>query len=169
MSLGTKKKNGKDFSSPYTVMNALREGDIYTKLSCVIFGAGNFARKQIGKGLLFLALEIAYIYYMINNGIVSIQNFITLGVKEQGEVYNEQLGIYEYVAGDNSMLCLLYGVITFFLTAAFIFLVVSAGKSAYCTQLRKELGKPVPKLKDDLYSLKQGNLHKLMLLNYSLF
>ena len=44
MSIGTKKKPGKDFSSPYTVMNAIKQGDIFTKLSCVIFGAGNFAR-----------------------------------------------------------------------------------------------------------------------------
>ena len=149
--------------SDATVMDALVKGNIVTKLSFIICGLGNILNKQIAKGLAFFALEIAYIYYMINNGFTSIQNFITLGVNEQGEVYNEQLGIYEYVAGDNSMLFLLYGVITFFLTAAFIFLVVSAGKSAYCAQLRKELGKPVPKLKDDLYSLKQGNLHKLML------
>lgn len=149
--------------SETTVMDALVRGNIVTKLSFIICGLGNILNKQIAKGLAFLALEIAYIYYMISFGFTSIQNFITLGVKEQGEVYNEQLGIYEYVAGDNSMLCLLYGVITIFLTAAFIFLLVAAGKSAYCTQLTKELGKPVPKLKDDLYSLKQGNLHKLML------
>ena len=149
--------------SDATVMDALVRGNIITKLSFIICGLGNIVNKQIAKGLAFLVLEIAYIYYMISNGVVSIQNFITLGVKEQGEVYNEQLGIYEYVAGDNSMLCLLYGVITFFLTAAFIFLMVSAGKSAYCIQLKKELGMPVPKLKDDIYSLKQGNLHKLML------
>ena len=110
-----------------------------------------------------MALEVAYIYYMINNGLKAIQNFITLGVNEQGEVYNEQLGIYEYVAGDNSMLCLLYGVITFFLTAAFIFLMASAAKSAYGIQWRKEHNMPIPKLKDDIYSLRQGNLHKLML------
>ena len=30
-------------------------GDIFTKLSYIIFGVGNLARKQIVKGLLFLA------------------------------------------------------------------------------------------------------------------
>ncbi len=149
--------------SDVTVMDALVKGNIITKLSFIICGLGNILNKQIAKGLAFLALEAAYIYYMINSGITSIQNFITLGVNEQGEVYNEQLGIYEYVAGDNSMLFLLYGVITIFLTIAVIFVMVSAGKSAYGVQFRKEHGMPIPKLKDDIYSLKQENLHKLML------
>ena len=149
--------------SDATVMDALVKGNIITKLSFIICGLGNILNKQIVKGLSFLALEVAYIYYMINNGLKAIQNFITLGVNEQGEVYNEQLGIYEYVAGDNSMLCLLYGVITFFLTAAFIFLMASAAKSAYGIQWRKEHNMPIPKFKDDIYSLRQGNLHKLML------
>ena len=74
----------------------------FTKLSFIICGLGNIVNKQIAKGLAFLVLEIAYIYYMINNGIVSIQNFITLGVKEQGEVYNEQLGIYVVKSIGNS-------------------------------------------------------------------
>ena len=84
--------------SDATVMDALVKGNIITKLSFIICGLGNIVNKQIVKGLAFLALEIAYIYYMINTGFTSIQNFITLGVNEQGEVYNEQLGIYEYVA-----------------------------------------------------------------------
>ena len=158
-----KKKNIVKNPSDATMMDAIKNGDIITRLSFFICGLGNIVNKQFAKGLAFLALEIAYIYYMVSNGFTAIQNFITLGVKEQGEVYNEQLGIYEYVAGDNSMLCLLYGVITIFLTLVFLFVMASAGKSAYCIQLRKERGMSIPKLKDDLYSLKQGNLHKLML------
>lgn len=158
-----KEKNIVRKPSDATVIDALVKGNIITKLSFIICGLGNILNKQIVKGLAFLALEIAYLYYMVSYGVTSIQNFITLGVNEQGEVYNEQLGIYEYVAGDNSMLCLLYGVITIFLTLAFIFLMISAGKSAYGVQWRKEHNMPVPKLKDDIYSLRQENLHKLML------
>lgn len=160
------KKKEKDIvrkPSDATVKDAFVKGNIITKLSFVIFGLGNLVNRQIAKGLVFLALEAAYIYYMINSGFASIVNFITLGVNEQGEVYNEQLGIYEYVAGDNSMLCLLYGVITFFITLAFIFVMASSGKSAYGIQFRKEHNMPIPRLKDDIYSLKQGNLHKLLL------
>ncbi len=149
--------------SDATVMDALTKGNLITRLSFVICGLGNVLNKQFAKGLAFLALEIAYVYYMVTFGVTAIQNFITLGVNEQGEVYNEALGIYEYVTGDNSMLFLLYGVITFFLTLAFIVLMAMAGRSAYCTQLRKERNMPIPKLKDDLYSLKEENLHTLLL------
>ncbi len=76
-----------------------------------------------------LAIEVGYIAYMISFGFSAIGNFITLGTVEQGQTYNEALGIYEYTAGDNSMLCLLYGVITFVLTAAIIFVRLSVSSA----------------------------------------
>ena len=79
------------------------------------------------------------------------------------QVYNEALGIYEYSKGDNSMLCLLYGVITLFITAAFVFAALMSCKSAFCTQFRKENGMHVPTLRDDLHSLREENLHALLL------
>ena len=43
-----------------------RRGDFFTKLSFGVFGAANIAHKQIIKGLIFLAIEAAYIYYMVS-------------------------------------------------------------------------------------------------------
>lgn len=134
-----------------------------TKVSAIIFGFGNIIHKQIVRGLLMLALEITYIFYMIRFGLNTMVDFITLGTKTQEEVFNETKQIYEYVKGDNSMLCLLYGVITVFLTLGFFFLLVTSVKSAYDTQKRVEQGKKLPTFIDDLKSLKQGNLHKLLL------
>ena len=141
----------------------LKRGDAVTKLSCIIFGLGNILNKQIARGLIFLAIEIAYICYMISFGISAIGNFITLGTREQGSVYNDALGIYEYTAGDNSMLFLLYGVITIILTLAIIFLAYISMKSAYCTQLRKERGMQIPGFLDDLRSIREENLHVAMM------
>ena len=160
-----KKKTESLYTKPsdYSCFQAFAKGNIITKLSLVIFGLGNFLNKQFVRGIVFLGLEIAYIVYMVSFGITSLQNFITLGTKEQGQVYNEALGIYEYSKGDNSMLCLLYGVITFFLTAAIIVFAFMSCKSAFCTQLRKEKGMHVPTFLDDLHSLKEENLHTLLL------
>ena len=72
-----------------TVKNALLYGDTATKCSAVILGAGNLARKQIVKGLLFLALEVIFIIYMATTGIASLGDFITLGTKTGEEVFNE--------------------------------------------------------------------------------
>ena len=61
----TKKKKAKEFQTPYTVTGALVKGNAITKLSMLIMGLGNIAHKQIVKGLMFLAIEVAYLYYMI--------------------------------------------------------------------------------------------------------
>ena len=119
-----KKKKETHYSRPSDVscFVAFKEGNILTKLSFLICGLGYIVNKQFIRGLIFLAIEVGYLMYMISFGINSIGDFITLGTLEQGQVYNEALGIYEYSSGDNSMLCLLYGVITFFLTAVMIFI-----------------------------------------------
>lgn len=160
-----KKKKETHYSRPAdaSFIVAFQKGNILTKLSFLVCGLGNIVNKQFVRGLAFLALEIGYLMYMISFGIGAMGDFVTLGTAEQGQVYNEALGIYEYSTGDNSMLCLLYGVITLFLTAAMIFVACMSGKSAYCTQFRKEKGMLVPKFRDDLHSLKEENLHSLLL------
>ena len=146
-----------------SALEVLQRGNAVTKLSFFIFGLGNIIHKQFVRGFTFLALEIAYIYYMISFGADSIANFITLGTHEQGETYNEALGIYEYTVGDNSMLFLLYGVITIAITLALLFFAYISMKSAYCTQLRLERNMRVPTFMDDLRSVKEENLHVAMM------
>lgn len=142
---------------------AFFKGNAVTKLSAIVFGLGNILQKQIIHGLLLLSLEVAYIVYMLKYGIKSLQNFITLGTKQQEEVFNEAKQIYEYVVGDNSMLCLLYGVITILVTLAFIAFLTTSVKSAYIAQKRKEAGLHIPNFLEDLRSLKHVNLHKTLL------
>ena len=160
-----KKKDQSVYVKPSeaSIAQAFKNGNIMTKLSFFIFGVGNIANKQIVRGLLFLIIEIGYLTYLLSFGLGALGDFITLGTAEQGQVYNEALGIYEYSTGDNSMLCLLYGVITLVLTAAVIFVACMSGKSAYCTQVRKEKGMHIPNFRDDLKSLLEENLHAFLL------
>lgn len=167
--MGAKKKKDKKFVFKPTkpretsLFQAFKQGNSITRLSLLIFGLGNLKYKQIARGIIFLAIEVAYLYYMITFGAQSLVNMTTLGTREQAKAYNETLGIYEYVAGDNSMLFLLYGVIALFLTAAFIFAACMSMKSAYCTQFRVEHNKHIPTFKDDLRSIREENLHVAML------
>jgi len=149
--------------SDYSCFQAFKKGDLITKLSLVVFGLGNLMNKQIARGIIFLALEIGYLAYMIGFGFSAIGDFITLGTLTQGQVYNATLGIYEYSKGDNSMLCLLYGVITLVLTLAAVFVAFMSCKSAFCTQFRKEKGMKIPSFKDDIRSIREENLHVLLL------
>jgi arabinogalactan oligomer/maltooligosaccharide transport system permease protein len=162
---GKKKKSSNRNTSMYDVSfrTAFMQGNGITKLSALIFGLGNLLHKQIIRGFIMLSVEITYIYYMISFGLDSVKNFITLGTKVQEEVFNETKQMYEYVTGDNSMLCLLYGVITIFLTLGFILFLRTSVKSAYGNQKKVEQGKPIPTFKDDLNSLLEQNLHKTLL------
>lgn len=161
-----KKKNTQTTSgrpSDTSVGEAIVKGNGLTKGSLFVFGLGNILNKQFVRGLIFLAIEIAYIFYMVTFGINAMGNFMTLGTREQGQSYNEALGIYEYTKGDNSMLFLLYGVITIVLTLAIIFIACMSAKSAYCTQLRKERGMHVPTFRDDLLSVREENIHTALM------
>lgn len=147
----------------YGFMTALKKGNLFTRLSCLVMGLGNIVSGQIVKGLMFLAAEVAFIYFMITQGVSCIAMLPSLGSKEQGEVWNDALGVYEYVKGDNSLLILLYGIATIFVCAAFILLWRSNIKSAYEQQVKKEQGKHVNTFIEDVKSLFDENLHKLLL------
>ena len=146
-----------------SVSNALRHGDTFTRLSAVIMGTGNICRKQVVKGLLYLAVEILFIAFMVISGFGLLGGLTTLGTNEGGEVFNEAKQVYEYTADDNSMLILRYGILAVFAIIAFVFAWRSSLKSAYQAQVLKEAGKPLPGFCGDVASLFDQNLHKTLL------
>ena len=141
----------------------IRESDALSKLSFFIFGLGNLANKQIIRGLIFLAIEVAYIAYMVSFGAGALADFATLGTALQEEVWDEAQGLFVYTQGDNSMLCMLYGVITAVLTVIIVAVAYMSLKSAYCTQVRKARGMHIPTFRDDLHSLLEENIHGLLM------
>lgn len=166
MSGKSRKKNsiyGKKFSTPYTLKNALKHGNLYTKLSMLIMGLGNIIQKQYIKGFLFLASEIAFIAFIVTVGFTNLTSLVTLGDRAQEEIWNESKGIYEYVAGDNSLTLLLFGIATLFLIIAFILLWMSSVKSAYKAETLAKEGKHNNTFLEDVKSLFHENLHKLLL------
>ena len=165
MGIFNKKKTERRIAKPSsaTIGQCWSKGNAITKASLLVFGLGNLLNKQIIRGLGFLAIEIAYIYYMVTFGIGAIGDMITLGTKEQQEVWDDAQGMYVYVLGDNSMLCLLFGVVTIGLSIAIIFFACMSMKSAFATQYRKEHGMKVPTFKDDLHSIQEENLHVVMM------
>lgn len=158
------KKNGKDFYTPYTLKKAITEGDVFTKSSCLVMGLGNVVRKQVVKGILFFLVEIAYILFMIKGGFHNLAMLPSLGDRVQEEVWNEAKGIFEYTAGDNSLLLLLYGVVTLFVTAFFFIIWAETVKSAYMAECLTNEGKRLNSFIDDVASLFDQNLHKTLLL-----
>lgn len=62
--MGIRKKHVNEFPTPYTCTAAIREGGMETKLSMVLMGFGNIMHKQKIKGLIYLAVEVAYVVFM---------------------------------------------------------------------------------------------------------
>ena len=158
-----KKKKVSEFATPYTVGNALTKGGATVKLSALVMGLANMAHKQIIKGLIFLAIEIAYIAYMVNAGAYYISMLPSLGWRKQEEVFNEQKQIYEYVAGDQSVLLLLYGVITIAITVLFIYMWCENLKSGYKAECLSKAGKEINSFGKDVKDLFDKNLHKTLM------
>lgn len=157
------KKRAREFENPYSVTAAIMKGDVVTKLSMLIMGFGNLVHKQFIKGILFLAAEGAYLWFMIKSGIQNLKHLIALGGEEQVEVWNEAKGIYEYTGGDMSILFLLYGVATIFLTVFFFVIWRANMKSAYELECRTKEKKSIATLKEDMAALLDKRLHWTLL------
>lgn len=150
---------GKDI----TLKESLKHGDIFTKLSIFLWGVGNLARKEWIKGCLFLGIELIVIGIMALFGMPSLAMLPSLGTKETGEVFNEATQVYEYVQGDNSMLILLYGIITIFLIVASILIWKEAICSAYKGQIRQENNQRIPTFVEEMKEYFDHKLHKTLL------
>jgi arabinogalactan oligomer/maltooligosaccharide transport system permease protein len=137
--------------------------DIYTKLSYVVWGLLNIIHGQIVKGLIFLSLEISYILFMIISGARNLAQLITLGDKLQGMNFNEEIGIYEMTAGDNSMLILLYGVITIVISCVVISIGLFSVSSGKAARDRAMAGKHNNNFLEDVKSLSNNNIRFLLL------
>lgn len=161
--MGLFKKKVNEFPTPYTVTAAVTKGGTGTKLSMLVMGLGNMMHKQVLKGLLFLAIEAAYLVFMFTNGFHCLAMLPGLGSVEQEEVWNEALQIYEYTQGDNSVLILLYGVATILLTLLMVYIWRETLKSAYYVECLDKAGRHINTFKEDLKTLLHENVHKLLM------
>lgn len=161
--MGFLSKKVDDFPTPYTVKAALQNGGGETKLSMLVMGFGNMMHKQAAKGLVFLAVEVAYIIFMITSGFHCLAMLPSLGTKEQEEIWNETLQIYEYTQGDNSVLILLYGVATLMLTVLMVCAWAGAVRSAYKAECLDKEGRHLMTFSEDLATLFHENIQKLLM------
>ncbi len=143
--------------------DALIHGDWKTKLSFIVMGAGNFLRGQIVRGLFFLAFQILFIYYLINNGCYWLSMLPSLGKEGPGETYDEFYDQYVYTYNDNSFQILLYGVLTIFLIAAAIITWRMNIKQAYENQKTLAKGKKLTTFKQDIKSIVDEKFYRTLL------
>ncbi len=104
---------------------AVAKGDIWTKLSLVIMGAGYFGRKRFMKGLLLTLIEIGFFVFTFCFSWEYIVKLGTLGTvqrKEELDLVTFKKVVNDY---DNSLLILLVRIIGLLVVLAFIALYIS--------------------------------------------
>ena len=133
-------------------------GDWKTKVSYFIMGFGNIFRGQVFRGLLFLFFQVIFILYMIFFGGHYLGRLYILG-EVGSQTFDD--GTVQY--GENSFNILLYGVLTLFFIAAFIY---TWNLNIKQNRINEEIIKDKKKLataKDDLRALVDENFHKTLL------
>lgn len=115
-------------------------------------GFGNITKGQVIKGLLFLISEAAYICYMVFFAWQYLSKFLTLGSNATSS-YVDEFGIERTAFGDNSMLILLYGILSILITGLFIGLYITSVKSAVKVQRVVESGKKPDSIGTEIKSI----------------
>ena len=151
---------GKGFAN-YAMMFV--KGDLFTKVSFIIVGFGCIARKQFIKGILFLLAGALLLFFIFGFGFPYLRDIGTLGTTVETEWFNPDTGLNEYGAADNSMLILLYGVMTLLVILVFIVLYYASISACYNAQKLKQQGKTIPKFKEDIKRLLNEKYHITLL------
>lgn len=151
--------------NPYSLTQAVTKGGVIAWLSMLIMGFGNLAAGQFVKGLLFLAIEALFIGYMFSpeGGIHYLKLLPSLGDREMQEIWDEEEFVYKYIMGDDSKLILLYGVVAVCLMVLMIVVWRTSVCSGYQAMSLRRGKQKVPGIADELKSLLDGNVHKLLM------
>ena len=153
------------------IIHTFTKGNWAVKLSFIIFGFGNFYYGQILRGILFLVFEIVFIAYMLvpSGGIywLSKGNWFqlgeTVGTVQGGFQYDPIFDTDVWVAGDDSVKVMLYGLLTIIFIVAFVYtwrLQVSQCRT--CMEITAR-GKKIKSAADDLRSVLDNDFHKTLL------
>ena len=134
------------------------QGDWKTKVSYTVMGFGSLMRGQWLRGLLFFVFQTVFNLYLWFFGIGFVSKLPTLGT-EATRTTAEGAVVY----GDNSFLIMLYGVLTFFFIAAFLYTwYVNVKQNRVAEQILKS-GKKLKSAKDDVASMLDDQFHKTLL------
>jgi arabinogalactan oligomer/maltooligosaccharide transport system permease protein len=138
-----------------------KNGNAAVKVSHFIMGFGNFYHKQIIKGAIYLLLQAGFILLMVlcpqvNDtplGYKALINFTTLGT-EEGDIFTK---------ADDSMLMLLFGVVTMGIIVLFFLIYLSNLASAQKAECDTRSKGRASAFKEDLKELLDKRFHITLL------
>ena len=153
------------------IITTFTKGNWAVKLSFIIFGFGNFYYGQILRGILFLVFEAVFITYMFlpSGGLYWLgkvnwfQKDATVGTVQGSFTYDPIFDTDVWVAGDDSVKVLLYGLLTVIFIVAFVYTWrLQVKQCRICMDITAK-GKKVKSAGDDMKSLLDNDFHKTLL------
>ena len=145
------------------LISAAAKGSIWTRLSFLVMGTGCVRYKQYVRGLICFLTEIGFFYFFRNFALQYLSKFNTLGTETQKKVWNEELQIFQRFPGDNSMLILLYSVLSLAVVLVFLYIWYANVRDAWNAQQNLEQGRKIDSFRDDLRSLTHERFHMTLL------
>lgn len=146
-----------------TLIDTFRSGSNATRASYFVMGLGQLMRGQILRGTLYLLFEIVFIGYMSLFGLKYLRDLRTLGTVASELYTDPETGLQFTRYVDNSLLILLYGTLTVFFALAFLYAWYQNCKENGESQLKREMGLPIPHAREDLHALTDGQYYKTLL------
>ncbi|MGT2736488.1 carbohydrate ABC transporter permease [Streptococcus orisratti] len=123
-------------------IKALRETSVEARTSVFCMGFGQFLYGQKVKGILFFGIELAFLSYFFLRGFQDMVGFFTLGTQKADTWFG--------IEGDNSVIMLLMGILSFILLALALYLYyLNVRDALHLEQLRRE-GKKIPTFREEI-------------------
>ena len=147
-------------------------GDKLTKLSYFVMGSGHVTRGQTTRGIIYFLLEVGFILYNALFGgkylAMFFENFFTGGnvgrvETSTSDVWDDNLGEYVTVLGDNSFHIILYGILTIFIIAFFVICYVSSVSESYQLEQMSVIGKKPDTITRDMAHMLDSKFHITLL------
>ncbi len=155
---------------------SMKHGDASTRLNFLFLGSANIGHGQIGHGIVLLLYQILYFFYLFYDltGIKHLIGLVTLGTQTEGEIPGPETCENVFgqlictskpikVAGDDSALFLLWGILGVLLAIIFIAVYLSQNRSSIKLQEQYEEGRPIQTFKEELKDYTNSKFHRLLL------
>lgn len=136
-------------------VNFFKVSNANVRASMGLMGLGQLMYHQVGKGILYLVIEILGILFFSLYGFHWIIGLITLGTVESDP--------WTGVEGDNSVIFMLLGLMSVGLLILFISLYISNVRDVYKTSQKVMRGEKIATFKEELKDLLDKSFYKTVL------
>lgn len=130
--------------------HAFVHGDIFTKLSLVVWGLGYIGHGQLIKALLVTLVQGLGLYFLGTSGIPALKKFSTLGTVQMEMQFTPLTLKNEVNNYDNSFAILLLSVIALVVIVTLIAAAMLVVQSNYALQAQKAAGKKPNNFRQDI-------------------